>query len=279
MSPEVISTSLSHISHILMLAAHYLAVRLPAAITLPHRDYPRPTILSLSSSYKHGEDIFPGQSDSSTPASETHNSDSQYVPRPRPLFIDKPLPQLLKDDPAAHSFFLEGVTLLAYDITWLCSSQGVSFGDKGSFEDICNMGRNLYDLLINQQSSIGNSLPFNDNSTTDAEANETQSNWMGRYSHGTTYYFLGSAEGSEYIKNFKLPSPMKLADKLKKKLINDAPAPDWEVLDDDAWKVEDEIDDLVLGENRKKDSSQNKSSIARGSPRTGSTGWMKVKNR
>src|SRR3569833_4227930 len=53
--PEVISTCLAHITHILMLATHYLAIRLPAEVTLPHRVYPRSTFFCLASSYSHGE--------------------------------------------------------------------------------------------------------------------------------------------------------------------------------------------------------------------------------
>ncbi|KAF7549292.1 hypothetical protein G7Z17_g6477 [Cylindrodendrum hubeiense] len=275
LSPETISTSLGHVSHILMLTSHYLALRLPAAITLPHRDYPRPTIFTLSSSYKHGDMSFPSQTGTATPSSDTRNPESQHVPRPRPLFIDKPLPQLAKEDPAAFSYFIEGVTLLAYDIAWACSTQGVSIGDKTYFEDICNMGRNLHNLLIDQETNSGNIFPVPSTPkgvNTDAEDSNIRNNWMGRFSHGTTFYFLGSADGTEFAKNFKLPGPMKLADRLKKKLVSEAPAPDWEVLEDDAWKVED-------GPEIESNATQDKSTEGKNSPHRGSSGWMKVKNR
>ncbi|KAH7001550.1 UV radiation resistance protein and autophagy-related subunit 14-domain-containing protein [Ilyonectria destructans] len=273
LSPEVISTSLGHVSHILMLTSHYLALRLPAAITLPHRDYPRPTIFTLSSSYKHGDTSFPSQTGVATPSSDARNPESQHVPRPRPLFIDKPLPQLAKEDPATFSYFIEGVTLLAYDIAWACSTQGVSIGDKTYFEDICNMGRNLHNLLIDQETNSGNMFPIPSTpKSQDAEDDDVQTNWMGRFSHGTTFYFLGSAEGTEFAKNFKLPGPMKLADRLKKKLVSEAPAPDWEVLEDDAWKIED-------GPDNESNSTKDKSTEGKNSPHRGSSGWMKVKNR
>lgn len=273
LSPEVISTSLGHVSHILMLTSHYLALRLPAAITLPHRDYPRPTIFTLSSSYKHGDTSFPSQTGVTTPSPDARNPESQHVPRPRPLFIDKPLPQLAKEDPATFSYFIEGVTLLAYDIAWACSTQGVSIGDKTYFEDICNMGRNLHSLLIDQETNSGNMfpIPFTPKSQ-DAEDGEVQTNWMGRFSHGTTFYFLGNAEGTEFAKNFKLPGPMKLADRLKKKLVSEAPAPDWEVLEDDAWKIED-------GPDNESNATKDKFTEGKNSPHRGSSGWMKVKNR
>ncbi|KAL3958746.1 hypothetical protein ACCO45_006908 [Purpureocillium lilacinum] len=222
LAPEVISTSLAHVAHIVMLVSHYLAVRLPAEITLPHRDYPRPTIFNLPGSYQHGPVAFPSSSSSSAPMSSSaqiRDPESHHVPRPRPLYVDKPLPQLSKEDPAMYSFFLEGVTLLAYDIAWLCSCQGVSIGDKGSFEDMCHMGRNLYNFVLASQLQgyVQPAKPANNGSHgEDNNSVESRSNWIGRYSHGTTYYYLGGVEGTDFIRTFKLPSPMKLADKLKK---------------------------------------------------------------
>ncbi|XP_044719932.1 vacuolar sorting and autophagy-related subunit [Hirsutella rhossiliensis] len=259
LSPEAISTSLAHVAHILMLVSHYLAIRLPAEITLPHRDFPQPTIFNLAGSYQHGPVAFPNGSNI-TPSLQTHDPDSHHVPRPRPLFVDKPLPQLSKEDPATYSFFLEGVTLLAYDIAWLCSTQGVSIGDKGSFEDMCHMGRNLYNLLLGAQMQGYTNLSVKAVGRRDLTQDEAADNWIGRYSHGSMYYYLGGVEGTEFIRRFKLPSPMKLADRLKKKLLGDAHAADWEVLDDDAWRVDEVPNDA-------------------GGGAKGSNGWTKVKHR
>ncbi|KAF4435430.1 hypothetical protein FACUT_7171 [Fusarium acutatum] len=273
-TPEMISTSLSHICHILMLVSHYLSIRLPAAITLPHRDYPRPTIFNLSASYRSGDPVFPSQTGAGNP-SQSGDIESQRVSRPRPLFIDKPPALLAKEDSATFSYFIEGVALLAYNIAWACSTQGVSIGDRTHFEDICNMGRNLHELLTNHQNVGGNIYPLLSNkkdpsaSKNDTDAHASR---MGQYSHGTTFYYLGGAEGTEFSKTFKLPGPMKLADKLKKKLLSEAPAPDWEVLDDDAWKVEEEVVDTNQPNKDLLGSDKN-------SPRRGTSGWMKVKNR
>lgn len=108
-------------------------------------------------------------------------------------------------------------------------------------------------------------------------AEESQGNWLGRYSHAGTFYFLGGPEGTELVRSFKLPSPMKLADKLKKKLIGDAPTPDWEVLDDDAWKIEDipEVD----ANSANTQTVPGKSGDGKSTPRTGMNGWTKVKQR
>ncbi|KAF5658316.1 hypothetical protein FHETE_9970 [Fusarium heterosporum] len=272
-TPEMISTSLSHVCHVLMLVSHYLSIRLPAAITLPHRDYPRPTIFNLSASYRSGDPVFPSQPGAATP-SNLEDTDSQRVSRPRPLYIDKPLPQLAKEDPVTFSYFIEGVTLLAYNIAWACSTQGVPIGDKAYFEDICNMGRNLHSLLTNQQVNSGSLLSAPSTAKEpESRKNEasSQTSRMGQYSHGTTFYYLGGAEGTEFSKTFKLPGPIKLADKLKKKLLSEAPTPDWEVLDDDAWKVEDGPTNYQA----------NKDILTadKSSPRRGASGWMKVKNR
>ena len=252
LSPEVISTSLAHIAHILVLASHYLAIRLPAEITLPHRDYPRPTIFSLASSYKHGEVPFPGSALVSQIPS-IPGEEEPRLPRPRPLFIDKPLPTLAKEDPSAYSYFLEGASLLAYDIAWACCSQGVSFGDKDSFEDVCSMGQNLWRLLIGDQlhrRSVEPTFPSSLTPPTGSPRDEGHGEianpkvTIGRWSHGTMHSFLGGAEGAEFIRNFKLPPPLKLADRLKKRLSSEAPILEWEKIDGD--ELEDGFDDGVL---------------------------------
>ncbi|RDA91971.1 hypothetical protein CP533_1357 [Ophiocordyceps camponoti-saundersi (nom. inval.)] len=266
LGPDVISTSLAHIAHVLMLVSHYLAIRLPAEITLPHRDYPQPTIFNLAGSYQHGPAAFPNTGSNMSPSFlQSHDTESHHVPRPRPLFVDKPLTQLSEEDPTTYAFFLEGVTLLAYDIAWLCCSQGVSIGDKGSFEDMCHMGRNLYNFVFEAQRQ-GYSHLTKAVDARDPASDEKQTDWIGRYSHGTMYNFLGSAHGTEFTRSFKLPSPIKLADKLKRKLLSDAPAADWEVLDDDAWKVVEE--DRVEADG-----------AAAGSTKAEANGWTKVKHR
>ncbi|KAF4905666.1 Autophagy-related protein 14 [Colletotrichum viniferum] len=268
-SPETLSTSLANLAHIVVLTSHYLSIRLPAEITLPHRDYPRPTIFNLASSYQHGDVPFPGSSVIPNLTSDDRDSQPHYVPRPRPLYVDKALPTLAKEDSVTHSLFLEGVTLLAYDIAWACSTQGVSVGDRNSFDDVCHMGRNLYNLLIGQQlhsTQTGRIYPPVSSSPATKHDNPEQeeigkaSSWMGRYSHGTTHTFLGGAEGSDFVRSFKLPSPLKLADKLKKKVLSEVAVPEWEVLEDDAWALDDA------------ESAQNRTG-------GGTNGWTKLKNR
>ncbi|KAI0521456.1 hypothetical protein F5B22DRAFT_538925 [Xylaria bambusicola] len=250
--PELISASLSYIAHLLFLASHYLSIRLPAEITLPHNDYPRPTIFSLSSSYQHDEVAFPGSSPIPT---DTRDRQFTNVPFPRPLFIDKPLTTLSKEDPATHNAFIEAVCLLAYDIVWLCRTQGVPVGDiNNHFDSFASIGRNMYNLLINSSlqrnpqqiaDDIGNSLVANEGNGP-AELGKGAPR-MGLYSHGSGHTFLGSAAGNDLMRNFKLPNPIKLADKLKSKLNHENPIPEWEVLDDDAWAPDDGDDGVFIG--------------------------------
>lgn len=232
-------------THILMLASHYLAIRLPAEITLPHPDYPRPTIFSLASSYSHGEVPFPGTSSLHAPAPESR----QAVHRPRPLFIEKPLPILSKEDPQAYIMFMEGVALLAYDIAWACCSQGVPIGERKSYEDVANMGRNLYNLLIGNQlhsnpagrifsTSSGSSSPQNKPDDGGLDDLATAGSLMGRQAHGTAHDFLSDI----VTRSFKLHNPKMLCDWMKSKLNSEAPMPDWEMLEDDAWAVDEQAD-------------------------------------
>ncbi|KAK1837249.1 UV radiation resistance protein and autophagy-related subunit 14-domain-containing protein [Podospora conica] len=287
-SPEQVSTSLCHMAHILVLACHYLAIRLPAEITLPHRDYPRPTIFSLASSYRHGDVGFPGSLSSDAGAGPTGHS-----PRPRPLFIDKPLSTLAKEDASAYSLFLEGVALLAYDIAWACCAQGVSFGDKESYDDISNMGQNLWRLLIGDQVHRRSVEPtfFRSSSPLSGSPREEESmdmaklkTLMGRWSHGTTYLNLGSAEGVEFVRTFKILSPIKLVDRLKKRLSTDAPMLEWETIEGhEADGIHDGMESEVLVRDPRMDSSMAATNAGGtdGNPTkaTGSSGWTKVKSR
>ncbi|KAI1406273.1 UV radiation resistance protein and autophagy-related subunit 14-domain-containing protein [Hypoxylon fuscum] len=253
--PELMSASLAHITHLLWLTSHYLSVRLPAEITLPHNDYPRPTIFSLQSSYHHGDVAFPG---TSLLPPDPQDRQFAHVPHPRPLFIDRPLSTLAKEDPQAYGSFLEAVCLLAYDVVWLCRTQGVPVGDNSNIstlEDFACLGRNLYNLLINsshlrnpqQIADTPTPSQANGGSNPAAELGRTGLR-MGLYSHGTAHTFLGSAAGNELTRSFKMPtnSIARLVDKLKAKLVRENPVPEWELLEDDAWTPDDALDDGVL---------------------------------
>ena len=265
-SPAQISTALSHIVHLLMLSTHYLAIRLPAEITLPHRDYPLPTIFPLLASYKHTDVPFPGStpahSSNNSPTASRHLTEQSNQPRPRPLFISKPLPKLATEDPAEYGLFIEAITLLAYDIAWLCKSQGIPVGDNSTFEEVCNIGKNFFNLLIGSQPrpSPSSRVPSTQSTPTkggardgESEAEDKKSGLvMGRFSHGTAHSFLGNADGTEFVRGWKLLSPMKLADRLKAKLMSEVANAEWEVVEQDAWEEDDEMKDdgVVVGARR-----------------------------
>ncbi len=297
MTPELISTSLAHIAHILVLAAHYLSLRLPAEIMLPHHDYPRPTIFNLSASYKHGEVPFPGSALPSQIAG-IQNGD-QFTPRVRLLFIEKPLPTLAKEDPATYALFLEGVTLLAYDIAWACSTQGVSIGDRNSYEDVCNIGQNLYRLLIGDQlhrKSLEPAFPpsFTPPSVSpkrdDGDELKTKSQTF-RLSRRTPYSTRGAADGNDFVRGFKILNPVMLVDRLKKKLSSEQqPMFQWEkISEDDAQAGDDDFEDGVFigagGSRRPEDSIMSVQTVATTAPDNGSpaprgtSGWTKLKSR
>lgn len=254
--PEHISASLGHIAHLLWLASHYLAVRLPAEITLPHNDYPRPTIFSLASSYHHGQVGFPGTSPLPDDALERQYG---HVPHPRPLFLDKALSSFTKDEFSNYNSFIEGVCLLAYNIVWLCRTQGIPVGDNSnSFEDFTYMGRNLYNLLNGsslQRNQPGrpiidaNAPPSPAGAAAAAENDDITKSApkMGLWSHGAAHTALNSMTGQEFIRSFKLPNPIKLADKLKARLAQEVSVPEWELIEGDEFGPNDLDEGVLIG--------------------------------
>ena len=138
-SHEVISTSFDNICRFLGICCHYLSIRLPAEIILPHSDFPHAAVLPRDSSYRTSNVRYPGigSSQAASPAASRILQRGD-VSRPRLLRLDRPLPQLQKEDPKAALLFLEGVSSLAYDIAWLCVSQGME--SINSFASISPIG-------------------------------------------------------------------------------------------------------------------------------------------
>jgi flagellin-like hook-associated protein FlgL len=273
-TPIQITTAFGHVAHLLVLASHYLSVRLPAEITLPHNDYPLPTILSLASSYTYTNLPFPGTtpapSTTTSPSASKHVQPQPHLPRPRPLYVTESLPKLAKDDPTTYSSFIEGACLLAYNIAWLCKSQGISISSASApgtgspvnianptlnspatFEDITAFGRNLYNLLIGSRprpsapSQAGIPTVSSDDSNRATAA-------LGQYSHGSTHTSLNSAAGTEIIRGFRLLSPLKIADQLRKNLLAEVVGAEWELVD--GWKS----DGVETGTNGKRGDTGNK---------------------
>lgn len=249
-TPAQISTSLSNVAHLLVLISHYLTLRLPAEVTLPHRNYPTATILAPAASYQSRE--APESSGTSSQTSTTSLTASRtldariHLPRPRPLFIDRPLPRLAKEEPATYALFLEGATLLAWDVAWLCRTQGINLSSD-SWEDVCNLGKNMWQLLVAppaQTSTLMRAFAGRDTQTKMKTARDSPKTtiqrtksfpMLGHYSHGTAHSFLGASEGSEFMRTWKLPTPIKIVDNLKSNLLGEMASAEWELLEEKEW--------------------------------------------
>ena len=243
------NTSLSNVARLVHLVAFYLAVRLPSELTLPHAEYPHPTIFTPASSYSGRDVPFPDTS--STPETSSRSAtgrqpDHRPLPRPRPLFLEPKdvneiLPQLAKRDPAAFNFYVEGVSLLAWNIAWLCRTQGIYAGTN-TWEEVSNMGRNLWELLVTQtapstlpqapvvKKAAAATLP----SSTDSGKDPSNPNFAAR-SHSSTYAFLDGATVQEALRGWKLAKYTMLVDPLKRSLMGDISNAEWELLQEDEW--------------------------------------------
>lgn len=267
---------------------------------MPHRNYPTPTIYAPAASYQSREPREKSPNSPSLTSSPTASrTEARTQPRPRPLYINTPLPRLAKEDPATYALFLEGATLLAWDVAWLCRTQGINL-NSDSWEEVCNVGKSLWQLLVAppaQTSTLMRAFAGRDTqakmkSTKDPPQTTIQRTtsfpMLGHYSHGTAHSFIGASEGSEFIRTWKLPTPTRIADKLKASLLGEMASAEWELLEEKEW------DDEAAGahqpsglqEPRKSTSSspQPQNNVTSGSgtddrrPR-GTSGWTKLNSR
>ncbi|KAI9656018.1 MAG: hypothetical protein M1821_005079 [Bathelium mastoideum] len=263
---------------LLMLCSHYLHVRLPAEITLPHKDYPLPTIFHPQSSYTGRETPFPGSGTSHSSGNTPDGSrtlDQRPLPKPRTLFIDREMSRLAKEDSAAYSMFIEGVSLLAWDIAWLCRSQGMS--TINTWEDVCPFGRNLWQLFTTSPRSVlGKDVEL---------GNFTLPNLtLGHLSHGTSHSFLGASDAEMHMRSWGLRSPIKTLDRVRAHLQADLSRLEWEVLDDKEWDEAAQREDeqaVLIGASRKAktEEAESKTLAEKDGKARSLAGWMKVRSR
>ncbi|KAL4912184.1 UV radiation resistance protein and autophagy-related subunit 14-domain-containing protein [Aspergillus aurantiobrunneus] len=245
-APGHISTSFSYIAYVLVLVSNYLSLRLPAEITLPHKNYPTASIYTPSASYLPRGSPSASSSDNLSSSNPTASRTHTPAPRPRPLGIDKSLPKLAKEDPGTYALFIEGVTLLAWNVSWLCRSQGLNVGSD-SWEDVCDIGKNLWQLLVappGQTSTLVRALagrdiqaknkPPRDSPRTTIQRTKSFP-MLGHYSHGTAHSFLGASEGTEFVRSWRLPTPTKVVDRLKSTLLGEMTSAEWELLEEKEW--------------------------------------------
>ncbi|KAK5000011.1 hypothetical protein LTR66_001053 [Elasticomyces elasticus] len=302
-----VTASLGHVCRLLVTCCFYLAVRLPAEVILPHANYPHPTVFSIQSSYQHRNIPYPGST--SAPSSSVSLGTSKVLeqhprPRPRVLCLDRPLPRLAKEDPAAYAYFVEGVTLLAWDIAWLCRSQGVSGID--TWEDVCAIGKNMHRLFVvtpnaqrlnsrNEGTSTRPPVSRTSTATTVTPSNEPDLPIkLGTFSHNSTQALLCAPEGNELMHGWKLTVPAKVIDKVKSYLLTEMSGADWEMLEEREWMEERDDEQAVLvGGTRRDDAAQGAVHPAMsvmtiaGAPlgdafearAKGTSGWTRVKSR
>ncbi|KAL5121203.1 hypothetical protein ACEQ8H_000671 [Pleosporales sp. CAS-2024a] len=241
--PDQLSASLGAVAQLLVRVAAYIGIRLPAEITLAHNDYPQPTIFSPASSYKGKKVYFPG----STPSHSSSNSPEAsrtidprvHIPKPRTLFIDRHLSHLAAEDPPAYSSFIEGVSLLAYNVAWLCRTQGMKDSFK-QWEDVCPIGESLHRLLVLHE-TYSHQRPENpldkDMTLKCSSRNPLRKTpvGFGQLSHATSHSYLNTAENAQYLSGWAL-TPTKIVDELKAYLLAEQQAQEWDVLNQKEWE-------------------------------------------
>ncbi|KAL8703639.1 MAG: hypothetical protein Q9201_003177 [Fulgogasparrea decipioides] len=250
-----VSATLAHLVHLL---SHYLSLRLPAEITLPHRDYPLPTILPPSSSYLVHQIPFPITNP--VPSSQSSPSVSRALsrgqkPRPQPLYLKTKLSLLAKADPHAYRVYVEGMTLLAWNVAWLCKSQGIDVGAT-SWEDVCDLGKNLWRLSTAERrgaaiASDAQSRPTQQGREADlrrptlARPRDIQQTavtsphiLLGQHSHETVHSNLASATGSEHMRGWRLQDPATVVERVKQMLQSDRTGAGWEILEGNEWETQ-----------------------------------------
>lgn len=245
---ELISASLDNVCRFLGICCHYLSIRLPAEIVLAHNDFPHAAILPRDSSYKFGDVRYPGSSRSSSPEASRVLARSD-LSRPRLLQLDRPLPQLQKEDAKAATLFIEGVSLLAYDIAWLCRSQGIETVNTNN--DIYDIGRNLHQLF---PAKSQNRPPLTRNVTSPTNEPEQPTTGtadnkpsFGTHSHGGARHSLAGHEGFDLFRHESWQiSVTRLTDQLRSYLRNETARAEWHIVDDTEWDEEVEHEKPVL---------------------------------
>lgn len=143
----------------------------------------------------------------------------------------------------AYASFVEGISFLAWDIAWLCKTQGMNVGGS-SWEEVCSMGKNLWHLLlappsrpiVKRESSSKSPQQVLYTSNPLPAAEDTPA--LGHFSHGTVYGFLASASGAEHMRDWRLQSPVKIIEKVKNMLLAERTGAEWEILEGNEWEKE-----------------------------------------
>ncbi|RMZ90651.1 hypothetical protein DV736_g2101, partial [Chaetothyriales sp. CBS 134916] len=283
-------------AHLLVQVAFYMGLQLPAEITLPHRNYPLGTISKPSASYVSGRKTFPG---SGSLSSGNPTAAVKEDKRPRPLFVGtddeaETVSQFAKKDPTAFSFFVEGISLLAWDVAWLLQSQGLITGAQ-SWSDTCQIGRNLHFFIQSSQNFAPTLWKYSSKSQRTREDRSHEQSpqppsaaSLGVRSHSFVHNFLPNSKPASTIPTYTL-----ISDSLRRTLITERKDSEWEVLAQDEFNDGAErFDEAVvvkpratagkdIGDTRTIMTMRNNPEDPSANPSRskGTSGWTKVKSR
>lgn len=115
------------------------------------------------------------------------------------------------------------------------------------------MGKNLWQLLIapppSHQGSGPTLMPWTSSRPAVShvptstvpdvpEDSKLPSAMLGHFSHGTAHSFLAAAAGTEYMRGWRLQSPVKAVEKVKAMLLSERTGAEWEILEGNEWEEE-----------------------------------------
>lgn len=297
-----LTAMLATFSHLLCLVAFYLGVRLPAEITLPRRDYPLATINTPATSYTSTKVEFPGSGSFFAMTEISKKKEASGVSRPRPLFIgsddkNELISHVAKRDSSAFKFFVEAISLLAWNVSWLGHSQGFTVGTD-NWGESCEIGRNLWHLIFapKQAPAIMRAVSSRDtrqreSSRAGTASADTSHGLLGAYSHNSAHSYLGSTARAVHSRTMRLTQYTMVADPLRKQLENDIKNAEWEVLgQEEILDGGENFDEAVVVRNRNMDGRHYDDARSIMSTRTqldeppngkpkGTSGWTKVKEK
>ncbi|EWC45227.1 hypothetical protein DRE_05954 [Drechslerella stenobrocha 248] len=216
LNPNSITVALGHLSRIAVLIASYLGLKLPCEIVLPARDAPSATI-------RHPR-----------------------FSRARPLSTTLPLPQLHSSDSEQYAMFIEGVSMLVYNVAWLCWSQGLE--EAGAeIEEVWQPGRNLYRLLlctptkhhaalVQWSEALGDTASTSPPAATAAQQQgkkpQAVNMFLGRVNHSSAHSFLNSPQGLQHMARWKITLNV-VIDRTKHLLVSETSNAEWDLIENE----------------------------------------------
>ncbi|KAF3938408.1 hypothetical protein ABW19_dt0200678 [Dactylella cylindrospora] len=207
LNPNNVSVAFGHLAHILVLIASYLGLKLPCEIVLPARDAPSPTIRNPRFS------------------------------RARPLSTSLPLPQLHSSDSEQYAMFIEGVSMLVYNVAWLCWAQGLEEA-AADITDVWQPGRNLYRLLLCTPTKHHPALVQWSDAANEAVASPLPQQtkkvnmFLGRVNHSSAHSFLNSPAGQQHMARWKV-SLKEVIDSTKNLLVSETSNAEWDLIENE----------------------------------------------